>query len=103
MRNKIREKVEKEIPLYNGDRNKANHAGFYLDASFFEKSKEEGSADFKELLIIVEKSWLFRLMRKSRIRYPELYLTKAYTPEDAVKWYKAACKEQKIVSVRFLQ
>ena len=56
---------------------------------------------FSELIVIVEKEWLFDIMRKEGILLPLKYLQETYTSDNSYNWYKQAIKERKVVTVSF--
>lgn len=63
---------------------------------FFDLSEQIA---FNELLVVVDKEWLFTYMKQNDIADPLNYLKERYTSEDAYKWYKEAKEEEQIVSI----
>lgn len=58
-------------------------------------------ADFNELVVIVEKDWLFRHMKKDGIKNPLEYLQNEYTSDDSIFWFDEAVDKGKVVMVDF--
>lgn len=58
-------------------------------------------ADFEELVVIVEKDWLFDYMRKEGIENPLKYLQDEYTSDDSIHWFNEAVERNKVVMVDF--
>ncbi len=67
----------------------------------FEDEEAERFADFAELLVILDKDWLFNKMIKEGIENPRDYLKNEYTSDDSYSWYEDAMREKKIVMVGF--
>ena len=57
--------------------------------------------DFNELVVIVEKDWLFNIMREDEITNPLNYLQNEYTSEDSIYWFNEAVEQRKVVMVDF--
>lgn len=58
-------------------------------------------ADFDELVVVVEKDWLFDYMRADGIENPRNYLQEVYTWDDSLDWFWEAVWEKKIVTFSF--
>lgn len=77
---------------------------FVIDSECFITPHDESfglEPSFSELIVIVEKKWLFDIMRKEGILLPLEYLQETYTSDDSYNWYKQAIKERKVVTVLF--
>ena len=65
------------------------------------ETDSEIEADFNELVVAVEKDWLFDCMRKDGIENPLDYLQNEYTSEDSIFWFDKAVEQGKVVMVDF--
>ena len=77
---------------------------FTVGADYFTydcEADEELEADFGEVIVAVEKDWLFELMRENDIKYPLEYLQNEYTWDDSVEWFEKAKVYGKIVVIEF--
>ena len=99
--NQVRERILKQISSdWNVDYNQYSYLiAFMVCSEYFEYDYEE--ADFDEVVVIVEKEWLFNKMMHEGIKNPLDYLLNEYTSEDSYKWYFSAALRGKIVAVRF--
>ena len=61
----------------------------------------DSQADFNELVVIVEKDWLFNLMKENEIENPLDYLQNEYTSDDSIYWFDEAVAQSKVVMVDF--
>ena len=61
----------------------------------------ESEADFDEVVVVVEKDWLFDFMRKYEIENPLDYLQNEYTSDDSMVWFDEAIEQGKVVMVDF--
>lgn len=52
-----------------------------------------------EIIVVVEKNWLFELMTKDGISDPQEYLMNEYTSKDSWYWCNNAILEDKIVTL----
>lgn len=64
-------------------------------------SDSEMETDFNELVVVVEKDWLFDCMRKDGIENPLDYLQNEYTSDDSIVWFDNAVIQRKVVMVDF--
>ena len=67
---------------------------------------EDDEADFNEIVVIVEKDWLYDYMKTmdSDIKTDAdclKYLKNEYTSDDSYGWYSQAVLENKIVMIDF--
>ena len=65
------------------------------------ETDEDIEADFDELVVVVEKEWLFDFMRKYGIDDPLDYLQNEYTSDDSIVWFDWAVVQGKVVMVDF--
>ena len=61
----------------------------------------DSQADFNELVVVVEKDWLFNLMKEDGITNPLDYLQNEYTSDDSIYWFNEAVDHNKVVMVDF--
>lgn len=57
--------------------------------------------EFNEIIVIVEKDWLFDIMQKDGISKPRKYLQEEYSSDNAYNWYRKALFERKVVMVDY--
>lgn len=77
---------------------------FTVGADYFTYDHEtdtELEADFDEIIVVVEKDWLFELMKEDGIENPLWYLQNKYTWDDSYMWFEDAGMLGKIVSISF--
>ena len=67
----------------------------------FEDEEVERFADFAELIVIVDREWLFSKMNNEGIENPRNYLRNEYTSDDSYSWYEDALKEKMVAVVAF--
>ena len=73
--------------------------GEYL--AYFDDNGDEFEADFDELVVVVEKDWLFDLMKEQGIENPLDYLQSEYISDDSIVWFEDAVIDGKVVMVDF--
>lgn len=77
---------------------------FTVGADYFTYDCETGmdiKADFSEIVVVVEKEWLFFNMTNEGIENPLQYLQDEYTWDDSVEWFESAKLVGKIVAIQF--
>ena len=57
--------------------------------------------DFDEIIVAVEKEWLFNIMLKDDIENPLEYLQYEYTWDDSYEWFLQAQNDGKIAVIEF--
>ena len=62
---------------------------------------EELDADFGEVVVVVEKKWLFESMVKDGIANPLEYLQTEYTWDDSYIWFENAKMAGKVAVIEF--
>lgn len=109
--NKVRERILKEI----ADARDINLEG-YKDLMHFcvceghvnynSNTEEDEESDFDELIVIVEKDWLFDLIKRTESLETNeevlKFLQEEYTSDDSSMWYCDALREHKVVMVDFV-
>ena len=73
--------------------------GEYL--AYFDDDGNEFESDFDELVVVVEKDWLFEFMKEHEIENPLDYLQNEYTSDDSSVWFDEAVEQSKVVMVDF--
>lgn len=102
--NVIREKVLEDMKPYMAFAEHKDLVAFTVGADYFTYDYEtytELEADFYELVVVVEKEWLFNHMRSDDIKNPLDYLQNEYTSDDSIEWFEKAKIKGKIVVVEF--
>lgn len=66
-----------------------------------EQEREGFDPGFNELMVIIEKDYLYGMMRRQGIADPHKYLVEDYSSDDAISWYDEALNDHKIVMVTF--
>lgn len=109
--NKVRERILNEF-----SKMRYPYLSLYMDLVVFSicngylewnpDTYTEEEADFNELLVVVEKDWLYNRikMENDDIVTDEdvrKFLQDGYTSDDSSNWYKDALMERKIVMVDF--
>lgn len=102
--NKVRKRILKSIKPYMDFSEHKDLIAFcvcdgYLGYSV--ENDEESETDFNELVVVVEKDWLFDFMRKYDIENPLDYLQNEYTSDDSSVWFDNAIEQGKVVMVDF--
>lgn len=69
-------------------------------------TEEDEESDFDELIVIVEKDWLFDLIKRTESLETNeevlKFLQEEYTSDDSSMWYCDALREHKVVMVDFV-
>lgn len=86
----------------------ANHddmINFTVPAECFldieECEQEDFDPGFNELMVIVEKDYLYGMMKRQGIIDPHWYLEHEYSSENAIDWYDEAVRAKKVVMITF--
>ena len=102
--NKVRKEILESIKPYIGFSEHKDLIAFCVCDGYFGYDVEtdsETETDFNELVVIVEKDWLFDCMRKDGIENPLDYLQNEYTSDDSIVWFDEAARQGKVVMVDF--
>ena len=105
--NVIKQRILNEMKPYKDFYLHKDLISFCVDSECFEdwEEVEENNgvplADFSELIVIVEKDWLFSFMKTNSINNPLDYLQNEYTSDDSYEWFLAAKEAGKVVLVGF--
>lgn len=73
----------------------------FEDWNEVEKNGGVAMAGFNELLVVVDKEWLFTYMKVNGIKNPRKYLQNEYTSDDSYEWFVEANKAGYVVGVMF--
>lgn len=102
--NAVRSKVMKDIKPYLDFSLHKDLIAITIGADYFTYDHEtdtELEADFGEVIVAVEKDWLFNTMLAEEIENPLDYLQNEYTWDDSYAWFENAKNEGKIAVVEF--
>lgn len=102
--NKVRERTLASIRPYTDFWKHKDLIAFCVCGEYLTYDVEtdsESEADFEELVVVVEKDWLFDCMRKDGIENPLDYLQNKYTSDDSIVWFDNAVEQGKVVMVDF--
>ena len=102
--NKVRKEILESIKPYIGFSEHKDLIAFCVCDGYFGYDVEtdsETETDFNELVVVVEKDWLFDCMRKDGIENPLDYLQNEYTSDDSIVWFDNAVEQGKVVMVDF--
>lgn len=103
--NIVREKILKNVNPYKDFTKYKDLIAFSIGADYFTYDYETDTdfeADFDEIVVTVEKDWLFDHMVKEGIEKPLEYLQNEYTWDDSIDWFYEANEVNKIVTVEFV-
>lgn len=108
--NKVRERILKEVAeaKYQDYEKHRDLISFCVCDGYFEynaDTDEEEESDFDEVIVVVEKNWLFDLIKHIkdfRMDYEvRSLLQEGYTSDDSGTWYEEARLAHKVVMVIF--
>lgn len=102
--NKVRERILASIEPYKDFAEHKDLIAFCVCDGYFGYDVETDSeieTDFNELVVVVEKDWLFNLMKENEIENPLEYLQNEYTSDDSLVWFDNAAEQGKVVMVDF--
>lgn len=102
--NKVREKILSDMPLYMDFGEHKDLIAFTVGAEYFtydDEADDELEADFNELVVVVEKDWLFNHMKMGGVENPLDYLKNEYVWDDSYEWFINAKVLGKIVAIQF--
>lgn len=100
----VKEKVLSMVKPYTNFGEHKDLIAFSLGECYLSYDYELGEdlpTDFEELIVVVEKDWLFKLMKKDGVENPLNYLQNEYTWGDSYEWFNKAVNENKVVVVGF--
>lgn len=108
--NKVRERIFKDVEnakykdlSKHEDLISFNVCDEYL--SYNPDTDEDEESDFDEVIVVVEKDWLFDLIKRTEdFRTDDevlKFLQEEYTSDDSSMWYCDALREHKVVMVDF--
>lgn len=102
--NAVRKKILADMKPYMEFAEHKDLIAFTVGADYFTYDYEtdmELEADFSEIIVVVEKDWLFEQMKKEDIENPLDFLQNEYTWDDSIGWFADAKIDGKIVTVEF--
>lgn len=108
--NKVRERILKEVTeaKYQDYEKHRDLISFCVCDGYFgynTDTDEEEESDFNEVIVIVEKGWLFDLIKRNNdLRTDDealKFLQEEYTNDDSSTWYEEAILAHKVVMVDF--
>lgn len=102
--NAVRSKVMEDMKPYMDFAKHRDLIAFVIGEEYFSYDIEndvELEADFAEVIVAVEKDWLFELMKKSGVDNPVEYLQNEYTWDDSIEWFESAKMNGKIAVLEF--
>ena len=102
--NKVRERILASIEPYMDFAKHKDLIAFCVCSEYFSYDVEtdrEIETDFNELVVVVEKDWLFNFMKGYEIENPLEYLQNEYTSDDSLVWFDSAVEQRKVVMVDF--
>lgn len=102
--NKVRENVMNGMMPYIDFSKHKELIAFTVGADYFAydyTTDTDIEADFCEVIVAVEKDWLFEIMKKDDIKNPFEYLQEEYTWDDSIYWFNEAKVKGKIAVIEF--
>lgn len=108
--NKVRERILTEVAeaKYQDYEKHRDLISFCICDGYFDynpSTDEEEESDFDEVIVVVEKDWLFDLIKRTedfRTNDEVLkFLQEDYTSDDNSTWYEEAILANKVVMVDF--
>ena len=102
--NAVRKKVMNGMNPYLDFAQHKDLIAFTVGAEYFSYDSEadkELEADFGEVVVAVEKDWLFTIMLADEIEDPLDYLQNEYTWDDSYAWFENAKMYGKIAVIEF--
>lgn len=99
--NIVRERILLGITEYKEFAEHKDLISFCVCSECFMDCEDEDNgieADFSEVIVIVEKDWLFDYMAMEN---PLEYLQNEYTSDDSIDWFDEAIRHNKVVMVGF--
>ena len=108
--NKVRERILKEVAeaKYQDYEKHRDLISFCVCDGYFDYNSdtdEEEESDFNEVIVVVEKDWLFNLIKRiENLRTNDevlKFLQEEYTSDDSSTWYEEAILAHKVVMIDF--
>lgn len=99
--NAVRERILINMTPYKDYAEHKDLISFCVCSEYFMDWEDEDNgieADFDEVIVIVEKNWLFNYMGMEN---PLEYLRNEYTSEDSIDWFDETIRQNKVVMVGF--
>lgn len=102
--NAVRKRVLENMESYADFAQHKDLVAFTIGADYFTYDSEadaELQADFVEVVVAVDKDWLFTIMLAEEIEDPSYYLQNEYTWDDSFAWFENAKIAGKIAVIEF--
>ncbi len=102
--NAVRKRVMEGMKPYRDFAQHKDLIAITIGAEYFAHDHEadrELEADFVEVVVAVEKEWLFEIMLAEEIEDPLDYLQNEYTWDDSFVWFENAKMHGKIAVIEF--
>lgn len=108
--NKVRERILKEVAefKYQDYEKYRDLISFCVCDGYFDynaDTNEEEESDFDEVIVVVEKDWLFDLIKRQndfKMDYEvRSFIQEEYTSDDSSTWYEEAILAHKVVMIDF--
>lgn len=102
--NEVRQRILDDIKPYVDFAEHKDLVAFTVGADYFSYDHEtdaELETDFAEVLVAVEKDWLFEHMKNNGVENPSDYLKNEYTGDDSHEWFIRASMFGKIALIEF--
>lgn len=96
--NQVRERILLNLTPYTGLSEHKDLISFCVSCEYFTDYGDKEEPDFNEIVVIVEKEWLFEHMQ---VENPLEYLRNEYTSDDSIEWFEDALTSHKVVMVSF--
>lgn len=98
---KLKKRIIAEVTEYENLKECKDLIYFCVCSEYFVNSDDEDELDFDEVIIVVERDWLFNMLKCNGITDPIKFLQEEYTSDDSIEWYNQANSSHKIVAVSF--
>lgn len=102
--NAVRKRVIADVKPYMEFAEHKDLIAFVIGEGYFSYDYEtdtELESDFAEVIVVVEKDWLFEYMKNGGVENPLDYLQNEYTSDDSIEWFINANIYGKVVAVDF--
>lgn len=102
--NKKKEMILNRIKPYEDFWLHKDLVAFTVGESYFyykDEDEEDVYGEFEELIVIVEKDWLFEYMMEDGVENPLYYLQNEYIWDNSIEWFNEASRLGKIAMVEF--
>ena len=102
---KVRDYILSQIPSYEDFWKHKDLIAFVVCSESFHYPEDEYGKelepDFDEVIVVVEKDWLFQYMKDKSIQNPLDYLQHEYISDDSIDWLENAIINKKVITISF--